>query len=78
MKHNKTDAIKAKITPKSRRGVQSFLGLINYCRKFIKDCSKIAKPLTELTKDALFQWRDDAKVVFPKLKHAIISELVPC
>ena len=33
--------------PKSKQQVQSFLGFINYYRKFIKDCSLLAKPLTE-------------------------------
>ena len=73
MNPNKTDAIKAWIRPKSRRDVQSFLGLINYYRRFIKDCSKIAKPLTELTKDVPFQWSDDAETAFRKLKHTVIS-----
>ena len=73
MNQNKTDAIKAWITPKSRRDVQSFLGLINYYRRFIKNCSKIAKPLTELTKDVLFEWSNEAEVAFRKLKHAVIS-----
>lgn len=37
-------------TPKTVKEVQSFLGLANYNRRFIKDYSKIAIPLTELTK----------------------------
>lgn len=44
-------------TPTNLKGVQSFLGLANYNRKFIKDYSRIAKPLTELTKkDTPFIW----------------------
>ena len=64
MNPNKAVAIKAWVTPKSRRDVQSFLGLTNYYRRFIKDCSKMTKPLIKLTKDVPFQWSDDAKVVF--------------
>ena len=43
-------------TPKSVKDVQSYLGLANYNRKFIKDYSKIATPLTNLTrKDTEFR-----------------------
>lgn len=34
--------------PKTIRDVQSFLGLCNYYRKFVKDYAKIAAPLTKL------------------------------
>lgn len=37
-------------TPRTVKDVQAFLGLANYNRKFIKDYSKIATPLTNLTK----------------------------
>ena len=55
MNPNKTDTIKAWTTPKSRKDVQPFLGLINYYRNFIKDCSQKAKPLTELRKYVPFE-----------------------
>jgi len=37
-------------TPKNVTDVRSFLGLAGYYRKFIQDFSKIAAPLTQLTK----------------------------
>lgn len=33
-----------------RKGMQSFLGLVNYYWRFIRNYSKIAKPLTDATK----------------------------
>ena len=36
--------------PKSVKQVRSFLGLARYCRRFIENFSKVAKPLTELLK----------------------------
>jgi len=35
---------------KSVKKVQKFLGLANYCRRFLKDFAKIARPLHKLTK----------------------------
>jgi len=43
--------------PKCLKEVRSFLGLVRYYRKFIKDYSKKAKPLTSLTqKKQPFEW----------------------
>ena len=35
--------------PKMPKQVQAFLGLVGYYRKFIKNFTKMAKPLTPLT-----------------------------
>ncbi|GFW89461.1 retrovirus-related Pol polyprotein from transposon 17.6 [Trichonephila clavipes] len=54
--------------------VQSFLGLTGYFRKYIKDYSKIAKPLSDLTrKENLFVFGIQQKEAFEKLKK-IMSE----
>jgi len=36
--------------PKSIKDIQKFLGLANYYRQFVKDFTKIAKPLHEMTR----------------------------
>lgn len=46
----KLEAVKNFKIPKTPTQVKSFLGLSGYYRKFVKNFSKIAKPLTELTK----------------------------
>ena len=64
-------------TPMSVKQVQSFLGLANFYRIFIKNFSKICRPLTELTKkDHNFQWGSEEKDAFAVLKSAIMSEPV--
>ncbi|KAI3772311.1 hypothetical protein L6452_03493 [Arctium lappa] len=54
----KIEAIKGWEAPKSPSEVRSFLGLVGYYRKFIKDFSRIATPLTALTrKNVKFVWQ---------------------
>ncbi|GFY15817.1 retrovirus-related Pol polyprotein from transposon 17.6 [Trichonephila clavipes] len=60
--------------PTTIKQVQSFLGLTGYFRKYIKDYSKIAKPLSDLTrKENLFVFGIQQKEAFEKLKK-IMSE----
>jgi len=68
----KTKSIEEWPTPKNLTEVQSFLGLANYNRKFIKDYSKQATPLTKLTrKDEPFIWGEEQETAFNKLKTAM-------
>ncbi len=70
----KIKAVKAFPIPKDVTGIKSFLGLINYFRKFIKDCSKIAHPMTKLMrKDTEFVWGEEQNEAFEKLKTALID-----
>ena len=73
MNPNKTQAIEVWETPKSKKELQSFLGLVNYYRRFIRNCSKIAKPLTNLTKNVPFHWSKEAESAFQELKRTVIS-----
>lgn len=43
-------AIKNYPLPKTARDIKSFLGLVGYYRRFIRDFSKITKPLTKCLK----------------------------
>ncbi|HMK58804.1 MAG TPA: RNase H-like domain-containing protein [Nitrososphaeraceae archaeon] len=55
--------------PKDKKTLQSFLGCLGYHRKFIKDYSTIAKPLTDLTqKNKLFAWEEAQQKAFDILK----------
>ena len=55
-------------TPSSKKEVQQFLGLANYCRRFIADFSNIARPLHRLTeKTVVFKWDSDCQTAFEQL-----------
>lgn len=59
--------------PKTVTDVRSFLGLANYFRKFIQGFSKLAAPLTNLTKQVgtLETWTDECAQSFQGLKDAL-------
>ena len=60
--------------PTSIKGIRSFLGHAGFYRQFIKDFSKIAKPLTNLlAKDIPFEFFDECLSAFHRLKEALIS-----
>jgi hypothetical protein len=55
----KVEAVQTWSVPKNVYDVRSFLGLVNYFRKFIEHYSEIAVPLTNLTKKShpwVFAW----------------------
>ncbi|GFS49854.1 enzymatic polyprotein, partial [Trichonephila inaurata madagascariensis] len=70
----KTQAVQKFPEPTTIKQVQSFLGLTGYFRKYIKDYSTIAKPLSDLTrKENPFVFGTLQKAAFEKLKN-IMSE----
>ncbi|GFY80100.1 retrovirus-related Pol polyprotein from transposon 297 [Trichonephila inaurata madagascariensis] len=70
----KTQAVRTFPEPTTIKQVQSFLGLTGYFRKYIKDYSTIAKPLSDLTrKENPFVFGTLQKAAFEKLKN-IMSE----
>ncbi|XP_042320340.1 uncharacterized protein LOC121929090 [Sceloporus undulatus] len=65
--------------PKSRKQVQSFLGLSGYYRRFVPHYSQIAAPLTDLTgskKPKIVKWTEGCQEAFDTLKRALTSDPV--
>ena len=63
----KVDAVEKMLCPKDIKGIRSFLGHDGFYRRFIKDFSKISRPLTNLLqKDIPFVFDDDC---LEALKH---------
>ena len=60
--------------PRNQKEVQSFLGLVNYYRKFIPKTAEIALPINKLIrKDSVFKWSQECQEAFKVLKSAIAS-----
>jgi hypothetical protein len=71
MDQEKVAAMTSWPQPCSVQGLHGFLGLTGYCRRFIKDYSAIAAPLTALLKKDGFAWTPEATAAFDALKHAL-------
>ncbi|KAF8085064.1 hypothetical protein N665_0683s0006 [Sinapis alba] len=60
--------------PNSVKGVQSFLGHVGFYKRFIKEFSKISRPLTRLLcKETKFEFDSDCLASFHTIKEALIS-----
>ncbi|GKE49319.1 reverse transcriptase domain-containing protein [Tanacetum coccineum] len=66
----KIDVIFKLLPPTNIKGIRSFLGHAGFYRRFIKDFSKIARPLTKLLeKDSPFEFKDECQNAFNILKE---------
>uniref|UniRef100_A0A8C7Y809 ribonuclease H n=1 Tax=Oryzias sinensis TaxID=183150 RepID=A0A8C7Y809_9TELE len=60
--------------PSSRKKLQQFLSFANFYRRFIRNYSSIAAPLTRLTSTSQnFSWTPEAQEAFDRLKGLFVS-----
>ena len=65
--------------PQNSTEVKQFLGLSSYYRRFIKEFSAIAQPLTALTRSGVaFDWTKECQTAFDRLKRSLITAPVLC
>ena len=63
--------------PNSIKGIRIFLGHARFYRRFIKDFSKISKPLCRLLeKDAKFEFDDSCLSAFKEIKSILVIALI--
>ena len=68
----KVEAVMSWEILKSIFEIRSFLGLAGYYRRFIKDFSWLAAPMTRLTwKEVKFEWNDLCEKAFQTLKRRL-------
>ena len=69
----KVYVIKTLMPPTTMKGIRNFLGHVGFYRRFIKDFSKIARPLFRLLeKDAKFDFDHACKLAFEEIKARLI------
>ena len=74
----RVEAIKTYPPPASLKKLRTFLGLVNFYHRFIKDAASILAPLNNLlakkeekVNAPLFVWPESAQKAFDKIKHAL-------
>jgi hypothetical protein len=71
----KVETIEQLPPPTDVKSLRSFLGHAEFYRRFIKDFSKITKPLTHLfQKDVAFDFYEKCLAAFQTLKSALVSD----
>ena len=71
---SKVSIIKTLAPPITVKGIRSFLGHAGFYRRFIKDFSKIARPLCRLLeKDTRFNFDDSCKAAFEEIKIKLVQ-----
>ena len=70
----KIEVIEQLPPPVNIKGIRSFLGHVDFYRRFIKDFSQISRPLTNLlAKVVPFEFTDECLDAFHTLKKVVIS-----
>ena len=70
---DKVFVIETLMPPNSVKGIRSFLGHAGFYRRFIKEFSKISRPLCRLfEKDAKFEFDDSCLSAFKEIKSRLV------
>ena len=71
---DRIEAITKLQPPKNKPELQSVMGIFNYSKKFVKGYSDIARPLYRLLrKSNSFEWSDECRRAFDRLKMAMVT-----
>ena len=62
--------------PKNKKQLQRFLGFCNFYRRFIKNYSKITRPLHDLTGNKMWNWTEAQDKAMEELQKSICNEPV--
>ena len=73
----KVEAIQNSPATTNAGEVRSFLGLVNYCARFIPNLATISEPLRQLTRlGAKWAWGKPQQLAFNELKNSLTSDCV--
>ena len=70
----KVSIIKTLLPPTIVKGIRSFLGHVGFYKIFLRDFSKIARPLCRLLeKDAKFNFDESYQYLFKEIKSKLVE-----
>jgi hypothetical protein len=70
----RVEEIKNLSLPRSKKDIQSFLGTINFIRRFIENFVELTKHITSmLRKNSEVKWNEESKHSFNSIKEAITT-----
>ena len=71
---SQTEAIQKMEPPKDKTSLQSFLGMVNYMKRYSSNLTKLCHPLRELIKEkAIFAWETQQQEAFKAVKKELTS-----
>ena len=74
---SRIEAIQKLEHPRNIKELQSFIGKINFLRRFIPNLADLLKNITNmLKKDTKIKWDSESKQSFEQVKHALTQALV--
>ena len=74
MDQAKVSIIKTLLPPTTVKGIRKILGHVGFYRRFIRDFSKIARPLCRLLeKDAKFNFDESCQYSFEEIKSRLVE-----
>jgi len=77
MEEKKMEGVLKWPMPQCVRDVRKFLGLANYYRHFVKDFTKVALPMNQLTrKNKKWKWGEEQQAAFEQLKAVFTTRPV--
>ena len=72
---DKVSAVATWPAPKTLKALQSFLGFVNFYRRFIPNFAQISVPLTKLlAKNAAYNWNTKCQEAFDTLRDSLLCE----
>ena len=73
----KVAVMKTLMPPTTVKGIRNFLGHASFCKIFVKDFSKISRPLCRLLeKDAKFDFDESCRSAFDEIKSKLVTATI--